>query len=96
MKGTETLFENFKPRVSVIITGEQVNLDSDLQTLGSFAQLEADPVRRSAILELMARKKGLDFGSLPKSPNATNETNANKRNRYGWSRKYDIMKKKNL
>ena len=68
MKGTETLFENFKPRVSVIITGEQVNLDSDLQTLGSFAQLEADPVRRSAILELMARKKGLDFGSLPKSP----------------------------
>lgn len=68
MKGMDKVFENFKPRVSVIITGEQVNLDSDLQTLGSFAQLEADPVRRSAILELMARKKGLDFGSLPKSP----------------------------
>lgn len=67
MTSVKQMFENFKPRVQVVITGEQLSLDADLQTLASFVQLEADPVRRSAIVELMARKKGLDFGSLPKS-----------------------------
>lgn len=68
MTSVKKMFEGFKPRVSVIITGEQLNLDAELQTLGSFVGLEQDPVRRSAIIEVMARKKGLDFGSLPKSP----------------------------
>lgn len=68
MTGISDLFDDFKPNVSVNITGEQVNLPADLQNLQVFAGLEQDPVRRSAIIELMARKKGLDFGSLPKSP----------------------------
>lgn len=68
MKGTKQLFESFKPHISVIITGEQVNLDADINTLVSFANSEIDPVRRSAILELAAKKKGLDFGKLAKSP----------------------------
>lgn len=68
MKALKEYWKEYKPNVNVIITGENINLDSDLQTLSSFAQLEADPVRRSAILELMARKKGLDFASLPKTP----------------------------
>lgn len=68
MTSVKEMFKNFVPRVQVNITGEQVSLDADLQTLASFVQLEADPIRRSAIVELMARKKGLDFGSLPKTP----------------------------
>jgi hypothetical protein len=68
MKGVGDLFKDFAPHAFVDITGEGLNLNADLQTLSSFAQLEADPVRRSAIVELMARKKGLDFASLPKSP----------------------------
>jgi hypothetical protein len=68
MKGLQEVFEGFKPNVSVIITGEQIAIDSELQTLSTFVQFEMDPVRRSAIVELMAKKKGLDFGSLPKSP----------------------------
>ncbi len=68
MEGVSELLKNFKPHVCVDITGEGVNLDAELQTLGSFAQLTADPVRRDAIVELMARKKNLDFGALPKSP----------------------------
>ena len=66
-KALETTFKNFKPHVSVVITGEQVNLDADLASMLGFVQLEQDPIRISAILELMARKKGYDFGSLPKS-----------------------------
>ena len=62
------VFDDFKPHVSVIITGEQLNLDSDLQTIGTFASLEQDPVRRSALIEMAMKKKGIDVGALPKSP----------------------------
>lgn len=68
MQGITDMFESFKPSVSVIITGEQASLNADLDTLIAFANLEQDPVRRQAIIELGARKKGLDFGSLPKTP----------------------------
>lgn len=74
MIGLKTVFEGFKAFVSVDITGEALNLDADLQTLGTFAQLEQDPVRRQAIIELMARRKGLDFGSLPKMPPENSST----------------------
>ena len=70
MKQVGQFFEDFEPHVFVDITGEGLNLNADLQTLSTFAQLEQDPVRRQAIIEVMARKKGLDFGSLPKSPPA--------------------------
>ncbi len=62
------VFNDFKPHVSVIITGEQLNLDADLQTIGNFASLESDPVRRTALIEMAMKKKGLDVAALPKSP----------------------------
>lgn len=68
MAGMKQVFADFQAKASVDITGESLNLDATLQTLATMAQLEADPVRRSAIIEEMARLKGLDFGSMPKSP----------------------------
>lgn len=70
MAGFHALFEGFKPYAKVVISGENNTLDIDLQTLGTFAQLEQDPVRRSAIIELMMKRKGIDVGSLPKTPPA--------------------------
>ena len=67
MKANKEMFDRFKPHISVIITGEQINLNADLQTLMGFAQLEADPVRRTALIELMMKKKGIDAGALPKT-----------------------------
>ena len=67
MKATEKMFDGFKPHISVIITGEQLNLSADLQDLMGFIGLEQNPERRSAMIEMAAKKKGLDFGSLPKS-----------------------------
>lgn len=71
MQGLKEMFTDFKPNVSVVITGEQVALDSELQTLGTFVSLEMDPVRRTALIELMMKKKGIDAGALPKSPPGT-------------------------
>lgn len=62
------LWDDFLPRVSVDITGEGVNLESDLASLGEFINLEMDPVRRTALIEMAMNKKGIDAGSLPKSP----------------------------
>jgi len=67
VKGLKALLADFKPHARVVISGENNRVDIDLQTYASFAQLEADPVRRSAIIELMMKKKGIDVGSLPKS-----------------------------
>nr|AUN36873.1 hypothetical protein [uncultured bacterium] len=61
-------FEDFKPHASVVIDGENLNLDSDLQTIGTFASIEPDPVRKSALIEMAMKKKGIDVGALPKSP----------------------------
>jgi len=68
MTALKEVFDDFKPHVSVVITGEQLNLDADLQTIGTFASLEQDPVRRSALIEMAMKKKGLDVAALPKSP----------------------------
>lgn len=67
MKATKNMFDKFKPHISVIIKGEQLNLDADIQTMMGFVNAEIDPVRRTAILSLIAKKKGYDFESLPKS-----------------------------
>lgn len=70
-KGFNAMFKDFKPSARVIIAGENSTLDIDLQTLGSFAQLEPDPIRRSAIVDIMMKKKGIDVDSLPRSPQAS-------------------------
>jgi len=60
-------WDNVKPRVHVIITGENIALTQELETLSSFIALEADPVRRTALIELAMRKKGINVDKLPKT-----------------------------
>ena len=64
----KNIWDDFKPRVRVIITGENFNLAADLETLQTFIQLEADPIRRTALIEIAMSKKGIDAASLPKTP----------------------------
>lgn len=66
MQGMKKMWEDFKPHVTVVITGENSSLPADLETLQTFIALEQDPVRRSAMIELAMKKKGLDVASLPK------------------------------
>jgi hypothetical protein len=68
IKGFKEMFDGFKPHVSVVITGENSTMDIDMQRYGQFAQLEPDPIRRSAIIELMMKKVGIDVAALPKTP----------------------------
>jgi len=68
LKLEKTLWDNFKPRIRVIITGENVNLLAELETLQTFIQLEQDPVRRTALIEKAMKLKGIDAESLPKTP----------------------------
>ncbi len=67
IKEFKQLFEGYKARVAVVITGENVDLAEKLQTLATFIQMEADPVRRSYLIEKAMRLKGIDVGSLPRS-----------------------------
>jgi len=60
--------EDVQPRISVIISGENIDLASNMQTLATFIQLEGDPVRRTALIEQAMRLKGMDVASLPKTP----------------------------
>lgn len=61
-------WDNFKPRVRVVITGENVQLAGEMESLYSFIQLEADPVRRTALIEMAMSKKNIDISNLPKTP----------------------------
>jgi len=61
-------WDGFKPRVKVVITGENVQLAGELESLYSFIQLEADPIRRTALIEMAMAKKNIDISNLPKSP----------------------------
>lgn len=67
IKEFRKFFEEYKPRVAVVITGENVDLQEKLQTLGTFIQMEADPVRRSYLIEKAMRLKGMDVSALPRS-----------------------------
>jgi len=66
--GIKAVFEDFIPHVAVNITGENMSVDADLQTIGTFVGLEMDPVRRTALIEMAMKKKGIDVGNLPKAP----------------------------
>jgi hypothetical protein len=77
MKNKEALVElekdmwkEFYPRIRVSITGENYQLATELDTLNSFIQLEQDPVRRTALIEMAMSKKNIDVSSLPKTPPA--------------------------
>jgi len=60
--------KEIKPRVSVIISGENINIAEEMESLASFIQLEADPIRRTALIEMAMKKKGIDVEKLPKNP----------------------------
>jgi len=68
LKLEKKIWDSFKPRIRVVITGENVNLQVELDTLSTFIQLEQDPVRRTALIEMAMAKKGIDVKGLPKSP----------------------------
>jgi len=59
-------WEGFKPRIKIDITGERVALMAELETLANFINLELDPIRRTALIELAMKKKGIDVEGLPK------------------------------
>lgn len=61
-------WDNFKPRVKVVITGENVQLASELESMQAFIALEADPIRRTALIEMAMAKKNIDTSNLPKTP----------------------------
>jgi len=61
------MLDEYKPRVSVIITGENSNIPSQIEAYSAFIGLEADPIRRSALIEKAMMLKGVDVGSLPKT-----------------------------
>lgn len=66
-------WDNFKPRVRVVITGENVKLASEMESLSNFIALEADPIRRTALIEMAMAKRNIDISSLPKTPPITQE-----------------------
>lgn len=68
LKVESGFWNNFKPRIKVIISGENVKLATDLETFYSFIQLESDPIRRTALIEMAMKKKNVDVSNLPKSP----------------------------
>ena len=51
--------KGIQPRVSVIITGENVNREAEMQTLATFIQLEQDPMRRAALIDEAMKKQGV-------------------------------------
>lgn len=67
VKLVEDMWESVKPRVYVNITGEGVNLNANIQKLQFAIQLEADPIRRSGLTDMMFSKMGIDTSTLPKA-----------------------------
>jgi len=67
IKIEKDFWEDFEPRVVVVISGENVNKTKELTDLSTFIQLESDPVRRSALVEMAMAKQGIDISSLPKT-----------------------------
>jgi len=67
VKIEEGFWEGYLPRIKVIITGENVRLAAEMESLYSFIQLEADPIRRTSLIEMAMAKRNIDISSLPKS-----------------------------
>lgn len=61
------MWKDFEPELNVVITGENVNIEAENTRDISFIQLEADPIRRTALLEEIYARNGKDISTLPKS-----------------------------
>lgn len=68
LKVEDDFWKNFKPKIKIVISGENVNLMAELESLYSFIALEQDPVRRTAMIEMAMARKNIDITQLPKSP----------------------------
>lgn len=67
IKAVKNMWDNAKPRINVTITGENTNIQEDLQKYQMGIQLEADPLRRSALIDKFFNKLGIDTSTLPKA-----------------------------
>jgi len=68
MKGIKSVFENYRARVSIVITGENTRRYEEIDMFTKFTPLITDPVRRDAMVDLAMQRAGIDVGNLPKSP----------------------------
>lgn len=66
MSGLKDMFKGFKENVYVDIVGEQNEIAADNQSLVSIINLEADPARRSFLVEKLMKNVGINTGELPK------------------------------
>ncbi|MDD4110212.1 MAG: hypothetical protein PHS54_01515 [Clostridia bacterium] len=67
IKAQKKWMANVRPRISVIISGENIGLAQELETLATFIALEQDPVRRTALIEKAMKIKGINVEALPKT-----------------------------
>lgn len=68
LKGVQKLFKDYKPHARVEITGENSRRATDIESLSNFIPMEADPVRRQALIEKAMKRVGIDAAALPKLP----------------------------
>lgn len=66
VKGMEDMWEGFKKALNVDIHEERSTVTEDSQTLTQLINLEADPVRRSAMLDIILKNKGFDVAKFPR------------------------------
>lgn len=62
------MWKEFKPTLTVVITGENVNIQVENQKYLTFIPLEPDPRRRSALVEKLYAINGVDISGFPKTP----------------------------
>ena len=67
IKDFKRVFDDFKPRMATIITGENTRRLEERDSFIQFVPMEADPIRRSALIEEGMRRSGIDVGGLPKT-----------------------------
>ena len=66
VSGIEKIMEGFKPKATIVITGENTLTNADVTTLSAMLAHEADPNRRSFIMDEILKRKGFDVASFPK------------------------------
>lgn len=70
-KNTQDAFTDFVKYAYVDITSEKRDIEADLQTLSAILGQEADPIRRSFIIDIILKEKGFDVASFPKPQGRT-------------------------
>jgi len=66
LTGLKDLFKDFAKNCYVDIVGEASTIDIDTQSLASIVGMEADPIRRGELVDIILKNKGFDLGSLSK------------------------------